>query len=166
METGIQTEGQIQDTTQNAQQAEEPKAAETFTQEDVDRIVQKRLAKFADYESLKEKAEKFDAAEEASKSDLQKAEERAAALQAELDALKRADTIRTVRDEVSKDKNVPAELLTGETKEECEAQADAILQFAKPTAYPRVRDGGEPTGKMKRATRDQFADWLNQNQGG
>lgn len=165
METGIQTEGQIQDTTQTAQQTE-PEPATTFTQEDVDRIVQKRLAKFADYEALKEKAEKFDAAEEASKSDLQKAEERAAALQAELDALKKADTIRTVRDEVSKDKNVPAELLTGETKEECEAQADAILQFAKPTTYPRVRDGGEPTGKMKRATRDQFAEWLNQNQGG
>lgn len=165
METGIQTEGQIQDTTQTAQQTEAEQAT-TFTQEDVDRIVQKRLAKFADYEALKEKAEKFDAAEEASKSDLQKAEERAAALQAELDALKKADTIRTVRDEVSKDKSVPAELLTGETKEECEAQADAILQFAKPTAYPRVRDGGEPTGKMKRATRDQFADWLNQNQGG
>ena len=165
METGIQTEGQIQDTTQTAQQTEAEQAT-TFTQEDVDRIVQKRLAKFADYEALKEKAEKFDAAEEASKSDLQKAEERAAALQAELDALKKADTIRSVRDEVSKDKNVPAELLTGETKEECEAQADAILQFAKPTTYPRVRDGGEPTGKMKRTTRDQFAEWLNQNQGG
>lgn len=165
METGIQTEGQIQDTTQTAQQTEaEP--ATTFTQEDVDRIVQKRLAKFADYEALKEKAEKFDAAEEASKSDLQKAEERAAALQAELDALKKADTIRTVRDEVSKDKSVPAELLTGETKEECEAQADAILQFAKPTTYPRVRDGGEPTGKMKRATRDQFAEWLTERTGG
>lgn len=165
METEIQTKGQIQDNTQSAQPATEPKAAETFTQEDVDRIVQKRLAKFADYEELKEKASKFDAAEEAAKSDLQKAEEKAADLQKQLDDLQREATIREARAEVAREKNVPADLLTGETKEKCEAQADAILKFAKP-GYPSVRDGGEPSGNPKRATRDQFADWLDQVQGG
>ena len=56
-------------TTQEAESTTQP---QTFTQEDVNRIVAKRVAKYSDYEDLKEKAAKFDAAEEANKSDLQK----------------------------------------------------------------------------------------------
>ena len=52
----------------------------TFTQEEVNAIVGRRVAetsaKYADYEELKTKAQAFDAAEEASKSELQKATER------------------------------------------------------------------------------------------
>ena len=160
METEIHTNQA--ETTPNAEQTEhnEPK---TFTQEDVDRIVTKRIARYADYETLKEKADKFDAQVEANKSDLQKATERADSLQAELDALKTAERVRALREEVSTNKGVPANLLTGNTAEECEEQAEAILTWAKNTnsrnGYPKVPDGGDP-GTSKSA-RDQFADWLN-----
>ena len=136
----------------------------TFTQADVDRIVTNRLSKYSDYEELKAKAAKFDEAEEANKSELQKAIDRANGLQAELDGLKEANAIRQVRDEVSQTTGVPASLLTGKTKEECEAQAAAIADYkaqAAPGAYPQVKDGGDPQINIQKKTRDQFADWLN-----
>ena len=147
--------------TQNAEPTATEPTQKTFTQEDVNRIVANRVAKYSDYEALKEKAAKFDEAEEAAKSDLQKATERANSLQAELDAMKSAEQLRKMREEVASDKGVPANLLTGSTKEECEAQAAAMIEWAKPT-YPNVKDGGEPIGNSKKATRDQFAEWLNQ----
>lgn len=149
METEILTN---QETTQNA----EP---QTFTQDDVNRIVAKRVAKYSDYEELKEKAAKFDEQVEASKTDLQKATERAEALQAELDAMKSAEQLRTMREEVASAKGVPASLLTGSTAEECESQAAALLNWAQKPGYPKVPDGGEPI--VTKSARDQFADWLN-----
>lgn len=135
----------------------------TFTQEEVNAIVGRRLAeergKYADYDTLKEKAEKYDAAEEAAKSELQKATERADTLQTELDQMKQADAVRKVRDKISQETGVPAGLLSGVTEEECTEQARNILAFAKP-GYPKVKDAGEvkPTGGGK--TRDQFKDWF------
>ena len=157
METGIQTNQEV-----NTQTAEEPKQ-EVFTQEDVNRIVAKRVAKYSDYETLKEKAAKYDEAEEANKSELQKATERADSLQAELNAMKSAEQLRTLREEVSNERGVPANLLTGTTKEECEAQAEQLLNWANPNSYPSVPDGGEPVGAAtKRTTREQFAEHFNQ----
>ena len=69
----------------NDSQAEE----KTFTQDDVNRIVQSRIVevknKYADYDDLKAKATKFDEMEEAEKTELQKATEKADALQAQLE---------------------------------------------------------------------------------
>lgn len=136
----------------------------TFTQDEVNRIVTSRLSKYSDYDELKAKAEKFDEAEEANKSELEKALEKANKLQTELDDLHRQNTVRAVRDEVSQTTGVPASLLTGNTKEECEAQAKAIADYKAqpaPNAYPSVKDGGDPQLNVKKSTRDQFADWLN-----
>ena len=143
----------------------------TFTQAELNAIVQKRLgeqaAKYGNYEELKEKALKFDEIEEQSKTELQKVTERADALQKELDGWKKADSVRKIREEVATALGVPASLLNGETKEDCEEQANAIMTFAKPTSYPVVKDGGEAsthTGTGK--TRDQFASWLSEMNGG
>ena len=112
----------------------------TFTQAEIDAIIEGRLArekqKYADYESLKEKAGKYDEFQQQNKSELQKATEKADALQAELDKLKKEGTVRQVREKVAKDTSVPAELLTGEDEESCKKQAEAILKFAKPKSYP------------------------------
>ena len=140
--------------------------ARTFTQDEVNAIVGKRLAeekgKFADYEDLKAKAAKFDEAEEAQKSELQKVTERATALENELNSLKEAENIRNIKESVSKETGIPAHLLTGSTKEECEAQAAAIADFAKPTPYPAVKDAGEINNVGKPTTRQQFAEWSQQ----
>ena len=87
-----------------------------------------------------------------------------ASLQTELDGLKAANALRDMRDGVAKDKGVPASLLTGETKEACEAQAQSILDFAMTHGYPAVPDGGEPGGTPpKNTTREQFAAWAKDN---
>ena len=140
----------------------EPK---TFTQAEVDGIVAERLkrerSKYEGFDELKAKAAKFDEMEEANKSELQKATEKATALQAELDKMKAEKTISDVRTKVATEKGVPVELLTATTEEDCAAQAQAILDFAKPGSYPNVRDGGEVNNVNKPSTRTQFADWAN-----
>lgn len=138
---------------------------QTFTQEELNSIVSKRLAreaeKYSDYEELKEKAAKLDELEESAKSELQKATEKAEKLEAELTSLKKADEVRAMREEVANKTGVPANLLTAETVEECEAQAEAILSFAKAGDYPTLRDGGEIQHAPKGSTKQQFAEWAN-----
>ena len=154
--------------TVNQENAAGVQAAErTFTQAELDAIVQERLsrdrAKYADYESLKAKAAKFDQIEEESKTELQKATERADALQVELDRMKKADTVRGIRAKAAEETGVPENLLTGETEEDCMAQAKAILSFAKPGSYPSVKDAGEARTPGSAKTRDQFAKWVHEN---
>lgn len=159
METGIQTNQAETTTTPSAEQAVPEQ--QTFTQEDVNRIVAKRVAKYADYDELKQKAAKFDEQVEAGKSELQKATEKASSLQAELDALKQAESIRVMREEVASAKGIPARLLTGKTAEECEAQAAELIAWAQKSSagYPKVPDGGDPVSS--KPAREQFAEWLN-----
>ena len=138
----------------------------TFTQEEVNSIVAERLGrdrqKYADYDSLKQKAEEFDRLQEANKTELQKATERAEILEKELAGIKKTNEIRDIRSKISKETGVPVELLTADTEEECKSLAEAINAFAKPKSYPNVQDGGEVTGNIKQSNSKQFADWFNQ----
>jgi hypothetical protein len=99
------------------------------SQEELDRIIGQRLAreqaKYAGFEDIKAKAEQYDALEERNKTELQKALDRAAAAE----ALAAEATKVSLRSEVAAAKNVPASLLSGSTKEELEAAADALLAF-------------------------------------
>lgn len=137
----------------------------TFTQDEVNAIVGKRLAeekgKYSDYEDLKAKASKFDELEEANKTELQKATERANNLEAELNGFKKAEEARLMREKVAKDTGIPSNLLTGSTEEECKAQAEAIKAYATPNGYPRIKDGGE-TPKPTGSAQQQFADFMSQ----
>ena len=136
----------------------------TFTQEEVNAIVGKRLAeekgKYSDYDEIKAKAAKFDEAEEANKSELQRATERANNLESELAALRKENEVRTMREAVSKETGIPSNLLTGDTEEACKAQADAIKAFAQPSGYPRVKDGGEVSTNHAGSAKQQFADFM------
>lgn len=138
-----------------------------FTQEEVNRIVVDRIererAKYPDYDDLKVKAEKFDAAREASKTELEKATEKVATLQAQLDKLKRNSEVQAIREKVSKETGIPINLISADSEESCAEQAKAILEFAKPGAYPIIRDGGDPQKLSKKETRDQFAEWAGES---
>lgn len=140
---------------------QEPK---TFTQDEVNTIVQERLFKERkkyegiDLDELKAKASELDQIKEANKTELEKANERAQALEAELNNIKSANEIRDIRERVSTETNVPASLLTGNTEEECKAQAEGIKAFANPT-YPTLRDGGEVLTVSKPSARDDFKLW-------
>ena len=140
------------------QSADEPER--TFTQEEVNRIVSNRVAKYADYEQLKEKARAFDQAQEDAKSDLQKAQEKAASLQTEIDQLKKRDSVRAMRDEVAKETGIPVSMLTFDTEDECKKQAQTILDYIKKNpGYPAVRDGGEVGTVSKGTAKQQFEEW-------
>lgn len=139
--------------------------ARTFTQEELNAIVNDRLgrerSKYSDYEALKEKASKFDQIEEASKTELQKITDKATALEQELKALKKANEIRGIRDDVAKTMNIPADLLTAETKEDCEAQAKSLLAFASSQqGYPKLKDSGEVNHAGEASTRELFASFV------
>ena len=113
-------------------------APRTFTQEELDRIVAERLqratAKYADYDSTKK----------------------------ELADLKKANEIRDIRQQVAEEKKIPLALLTADTKEACEAQADAILAFARTSpSAPTVPDGGEARTSSGGSARDLFAAAVN-----
>ena len=134
----------------------------TFTQADLDRIINKRFAKYSDYDELKAKADKLDEIEQVNKTELQKATERADKLQSELDGIKAENAIRDIRSRIAEETGVPASLLTATTEDACRDQAKSILEFATPKGYPNVRDGGEVIHTGKSTTRQQFAEWANQ----
>ena len=94
--------------------------------------------------------------------ELEQTKQLASSLQTELDGMKAKDALRQIREKVSKATKVPADLLTGETEEACTAQANSILEFAKPT-YPRVPDAGEVGITPDSPTREKFADWAKEN---
>lgn len=138
----------------------------TFTQAEVDAIIGDRLKrereKYADFETMKEKAAKYDAAVESEKSELQKATELAESYKSQLDALKKAETVRTIREKVAQEKGIPAHLLTADTEETCAAQADAMLAWhnPEPKPYPSVPDKGEVRKISGWENRDQFESWF------
>lgn len=145
----------------------ENEEVKTFTQEEVNGIVNDRLARErkkyegVDLDTLKAKAQKYDELEEANKSELEKANERANTLEAELNEIKRVQAIKDIRQKVATDMDIPVTLLTETTEEGCIAQAEAIKAYANPK-YPEVRDGGEAHAVQSNDTRTQFADWANQ----
>ena len=105
----------------------EPKS---FTQEQVDQIVEKRLAKergrYKDYDELKAKALRLDEMENAGRSELDQLKESNAALRKQIDDAAAEKRHAEDVSEVAKAKDVPAELLRGSTKEELEAHADLL----------------------------------------
>lgn len=155
---------------------QEPQAAEptggnqeqkSFTQDEVNEIVEKRLRgerkKYEDYEALKKKAEKFDELEEASMSELEKMTKRAEAAEAELARKEQEDQVREIRERVAAEMSVPANLLSGATEEECKKQAQGILDFAKPAGYPHVQNTQAYSAPEHRSTgsaRDDFARFM------
>ena len=73
----------------------------------------------------------------------EEAQNKAKLLEAELTELKTANAIKAMREKVATEVGVPVSLLTGADEESCKAQAQGILEFAKPS-YPKLKDGGEP----------------------
>lgn len=115
----------------------------TFTQAELDRVVQERLArereKFADHDELKAKAEKLAELEAANQSDLDKAIARAEAAEksaADAEAARKAAEVQALRARIASDLKVPSKLvkyITGETQEEIEAAAADLAATPQPS---------------------------------
>lgn len=81
-------------------------------------------------------------------------------LEAELNDLKASNALREMREKVAKETGVPANLITGDTEEDCTAWANKLKEYAKPTTYPNVPNGGEPGGTgTAQTTAQQFEAW-------
>lgn len=92
--------------------------------------------------------------------ELKKAQTEIGKLQKELGDLKTANAARDIRTKVAKEKGLDPELLTGETEEDCTAQADRLLAYFKVPAAPNLPNPGEPSGTpSKPDTAQQFAEW-------
>lgn len=144
---------------------EQPKEEKLFTQEQCNEFFNKRYSgMMSQMEELKSKAAKFDEMEEANKTELQRQTEKAEKLQLELDSLRKTENLRALREKVAKEKGIPAtslSLITGETEEACNEQADAILAMITPGTYPQVPDRGEVSHTNKGTARDAFSQWAN-----
>ncbi|RJO79316.1 hypothetical protein D5S18_03015 [Nocardia panacis] len=122
--------------------AENEGTAASFTpiesQEALDRIIGERVArernKYADYDTLRDKAARYDAAEAANLSEVEKAVKRAEVAEARARDLE----VSTARAQVAAARGVPAGLLSGGTVEEFEASAEALLKFRGEQATPRA----------------------------
>lgn len=120
-----------------AESGSTPESAKTFTQEQVNDLIAREKgkiqSKFADYNDLKGAAAKLAEIEQANASELEKAQGRATKVEKELAEAQ----AKLLRHEVAAEKEVPAKLvplLTATGKEELEAQADLILENAKPAS--------------------------------
>lgn len=120
------------------------------SQEDLDRIIEKRLArerqKFANYDELAERAAKLDEIEQANQSELEKAIQRAEAAEAAAkdlaDKASQAE-LKALVERVAGSKNVPSRYLSGTTEEELIASADQFLTDLEQFA-PRQQSGYVP----------------------
>lgn len=132
----------------------------TFTQAEVEKIVQQRVAsvqkKYADYDSLKAQAEELKKFQDSRKSEEEKLAERIAAAEAkaaEALAAQEKALLEATRLKVATDKELPKEfhdLLTGTSEEELVRQADRILEglekvkSQKPSPPPTRRPTPKP----------------------
>lgn len=143
-----------------------PTEAKTFTQEQVNRMIQERLARAkseppADYEDLKAKAARLDELEAANKSDLEKANDAATKAKAKADEWKakfealqaEQERQQTVAEMAAKYGVNQGTLSRMSGDVEDNAKYLAGLEAAKPK-YPTITDDGG-TGKPTK-TRDEI----------
>lgn len=70
--------------------------------------------------------------------------------------------IQAMRERISRETGVPAELLAGDTEDSCRAYAAQLRAYTGPT-YPSLSDGSvDPStrGQDSRSARDKFSDWV------
>lgn len=139
-------------------------SSKMFSQNEVNSIVGKRVAeeraKFGDYDELKKRAAEFDKLKSGNETELEKTVKKLNDLQKKIDGMEREKTVSAIRQKVADEKKVPASLLYGTTEEDCNKQADLILDFSKKSTYPELKDGGETSPTPSGKTRDQFAEWF------
>lgn len=95
-------------------------------------------------EELAELRLKLTEKEDAEKTELQRIQERAERAEAELNATKSALLVA----EIAKEYGVPADLLSGNTREEIEARAKALADWAGATKRPADEIPGRPKPKL------------------
>lgn len=143
--------------------AEKPKVERSFTQAELDSIVQERLArqanKYSDYDTVKADADKWRQAERDKLPREQQLLDRIAELEnAERERAEQYSKLQleTLRERVAREKGLPDKLiarLSGTTREELEADADDLLEAfpARKSVSQQPLDGLSGGGKRDMA---------------
>ena len=130
------------ETEQEAEQAaEEPQGASVDWEAKARKLQEESRKWEARAKANKAKADKWDEQEEAGKSELERMTERATEAERRVSELEHAEQVRGWANEVAAATHVPVEILRGDTKEEMEAHAQAILSAGITTRT--VPDKGE-----------------------
>lgn len=145
----------------------EPTFEAITSQEAFDKAIQARIAreraKFADYDELKTAKSELDKIRESQKTEAQKAQERLEAAERRANELE----LRSIRAEVAAAKGVPVGLLSGDTLEEIQASADALIEFrgeqSKGLHLPSEGTEPAPSGG---SLGEQFAGFFTKQLGG
>ncbi len=120
-----------QNSGQEAGGEQHPEWKPPATQEEFNAIITKRIererAKFADYDTLREKAAKFDEVEQANKTELEKERERAEAAERRAQEFELA----ALKSRIAVEEGVIPEVLTGSTEEEMRASAQKVKEWAE-----------------------------------
>lgn len=156
---------QVEETTLEGQEEMAHEEPQLFTQEQVNKLIGKtrmeERKKYEGYDEYKSAAEELQKLKQAEMTELEREKERSKTLEAELNARKHQDEITAWKEEVAREKGVPKECVYGSTKEEMEANAEALKPHLADTSKPFVgSDGFAPTTNVggKKATRDLFAE--------
>lgn len=128
----------------------EGSAEKLFTQEEVNRIVEGRVARVkaeppADYDELKAKAARLDELEEAAKSDLDKANERAAAAEAKVAEYEAAESRRAWTAKAAEATGVPVDVLSAieaDSEESLMEKAESLKGYFTAPPAPVVGSDG------------------------
>lgn len=149
-----------------AQTAGLPDAAEEndfrpiTSQAEFDKRIGPRLgevqARFADYDQLKAQAAELAQIREAEKTELERISDRATAAEQALAAAE----AKALRLEIAADAGLPANLLTGSTREELEAQATALCEFRNAGAQVPRAPKPDPSQGQIAPPNAEPQDWL------
>lgn len=132
------------------------------TQEQFDEMVKERIERAKrsavpeDYEDLKAKAAKLEELEEKGKTELQKAQEAAATAQRELESMRARAQRADLAQKIAQEKGVPVSLITGETQEDMERSADALIAWKTPAPAPKVKTPGAHDNSKQTGAADGY----------
>lgn len=103
-------------------------------------------------------AKELEKLKDANKSELERAQERAAAAEAKLKSLQAEKDIAEWRQEVAKETGVPADILSGSTKEEIEDHAKLLAQYIKHDSAPYISSDGHKPKRTAKSSKEAFAE--------
>lgn len=154
----VTTGADTTDTTPKGGPEDDKPTDKTFTQAELDQIVQDRIKrerqKYEGFDDLKAKAEKFDQLEAEKQSDLERLEARATEAEGKLTPLQQQNARLSVAIQkgLVGDRAFLVDRLKGETEEELAADAESLLeQFGNGTPSPPDFGGGarKPAAEAK-----------------
>jgi hypothetical protein len=145
-------------------------AVDAFIGSRVKKARASEAAKFADYETFKSKAAELDSLKAAKMTQGEKDAERIRELEtviAHRDEALAAERLAGLRRDVANAKGVPADRITGDTREALEASADDLLEWHKAGAPPKpklpvgaLRSGASNTADARMDKKERAAAML------